>query len=160
VLGTGNAQPPEQQTDLSAESTTRDEDETLAAFGELIGQLHDDAAPERLTDERRALVAERGQQVAQEVGVGADRVLAAGLGRGAVSEEIRRDHRESSGQRRHDVPPGGGAPGHAVDEDDDGPGAGGAEPHRVAVNREMAQDHRSPSSAARCQVMVLIAALS
>ena len=68
-------------------------------------RAHRDAAAHRVADDRRALVAERGQQVAQAAGVGAERVVAARLGRAAVAEQVRRDHREVLGQRRQHAAP-------------------------------------------------------
>ena len=72
------------------------EHQSLAALGELVGELHDDAASERLADECRAVVTEGVQQVAKHCGVGAERVLAARLGRFAVPEQIRGDDRDTA----------------------------------------------------------------
>ena len=56
---------------LAAEAAAVHEHEPLAALGELVGELHHDAAAERVPDERRALVAERDHQVADAARVGA-----------------------------------------------------------------------------------------
>ena len=69
-------------------------------LGELVGELHRHAAAERVPDERRALVPEREQQVADPAGVGAQRVVAAGLGRLAVAEQVGGDDGEALGQVR------------------------------------------------------------
>ena len=98
------------------EPAARDEHEPLDPLGELVGELHRDPAAHRVADHRRALVAERGQQVAQPARVGAERVVAARLGRAAVAEQVRRDHRVALGQRRDHLAPGVGARGDAVDE--------------------------------------------
>ena len=71
----------QQQVDLVAEPAAGDEPEPLAALGELVGELHRDAAAERVADDRDVVVAERGQEVADAAGVGAERVVAAGRGR-------------------------------------------------------------------------------
>ena len=63
---------------LPAEAAAVDEHQSLTALRELVGHLHRHAAPERLPDECRPVVTERIQQVPQDVGVGAERVLAAG----------------------------------------------------------------------------------
>jgi hypothetical protein len=102
VLGTGKGQASQQQPDLGSEAAARHQHEPLAARGELVGELHRDAAAERLSDHRGPLVAERGQEVAHEIRVSGDRVLALGSGGVAMAEQIRRDDREASGQRRHD----------------------------------------------------------
>ena len=82
------------------EAAAGDEHEALAALGELVGELHRDAAAERVADDRRALVAERGQQVAHAAGVRAERVVAARRRRLAVAEQVGRDQREVLAQRR------------------------------------------------------------
>ena len=64
------------RADLGAEPAAGDEDEALDQLGELVGELHRDAAAERVADERRALVAEDEQQVAQAAGERAERVVA------------------------------------------------------------------------------------
>ena len=63
--------------DLASEAAAGDEREALDALGELVGELHRDAAAERVADDRRALVAEREQQVADEARERAERVVAA-----------------------------------------------------------------------------------
>ena len=79
-----------------AETAAGDEHEPLAALGELVGELHRDAAAERVPDDRDAVVAERGQQVADAAGVRAERVVTARgapswpcaeAGRGAIGRE-------------------------------------------------------------------------
>ena len=77
---------------LAAEAAAGDQDEALAALGELVGELHRDAAAERVADDRRAVVAERDHRVADGARVCAERVVAARLGRLAVAQQIGREH--------------------------------------------------------------------
>ena len=127
----------QQQVDLAAEAAAVDQDEPLAALGELVGELHRDAAAERVPDERRALVAERDQQVAHAARVGAERVVAARLGRVAVAEQVGRDHGEALGEVRHHPLPRGGGRGDAVHEHDRRAAAGAAIGHAVAVELDL-----------------------
>ena len=105
VVGARQGSGAQQQVDLAAEPATGDEHEALTALWELVGELHRDAAAERVPDDRDALVAERGGDVASAAGVGAEGVVAT-RGRGlAVAEEVGRDHREAlAQQRRHPRP--------------------------------------------------------
>ena len=93
-VGAGEGGGAQQQVDLLAQAAAGDEPEPLAALGELVGELHRHAAAERVADDRDAVVAERGQQVAGAAGVGAERVVAARRGRRAVAEQVGRDQRE------------------------------------------------------------------
>ena len=104
-LGAGQRGRPQQQADLAAQAAAVDEHQALAALGELVGELHGDAAAQRVADDRRPLVAERDEQVAHAAGVGAERVVAAWLGRLAVAEQVGREHGEAIGQLRHDALP-------------------------------------------------------
>ena len=58
------------------------------------------------------------EQIANAAGVGAERVVAPGLGRLAVSDQVGRDHRESSRQVGHHPLPGLRARGDPVDQHD------------------------------------------
>ena len=73
----------QEQVDLLAEAAAGDQPETLAALGELVGELHRDPAAERVADDRHVLVAESGQQVAHAARVGAERVVPAWAWRSA-----------------------------------------------------------------------------
>ncbi len=141
----------EQDADLVPETTARHEHQPFAPLRELVGELHDDAAPERLADEGRALVPERHQQVAHAARERAERVVAARLLGRAVTDEIGGDDGEALGQLGHDVPPRRRVARHAVDEDDHGPGARRAIADPVAVDVDVAQldgrGHRSPPGA-------------
>ena len=86
----------QQQVDLAAEAAAGDEHEALAALGELVGKLHRDPAAERVPDERRALVAERDQQVADAAGVARRASSRRAALPTPVPEQVRRDHREAA----------------------------------------------------------------
>ena len=75
------------------DATGRDEHEPLTALGELIRELHRDAAAERVSDHGRAFDVEHAQQVAHAVRVGCDRIVGAGLVGPTMPEEVGRDHR-------------------------------------------------------------------
>ena len=106
-LGAREAGRPQQRRDLAAEPAAAHEHEALAVLGELVGELHRHAAAERVPDERRPLVPERDQQIADAARVGAQRVVAARLGRLAVAEQIGSDDREVLREVREHVGPGG-----------------------------------------------------
>ena len=139
VLGARERERAEQQVHLLPETATRHEREPFAALRELVGELHHDAAPERLPDECRPIVTQRDEEVAQAARERTERVVAARLGRPAVPRQIRRDDREPLGEARQHVAPGRRAPGHAVHEQQDGTGARLAVRHRVAVDRDGAE---------------------
>ena len=139
VLGARKRERAEQQVHLLAETAARHECEPFAALGELVGELHRDAAAERLPDERRPLVPQRDEEVAQAARERAERVVAARLRRSAVPRQIGSDDREPLGERRQHVAPRRRASGHAVHEQQDGPGARLAVRHRVAVDRDGAE---------------------
>ena len=111
----GTRERPQQRVDLLAEPAAAHEHEPLGHLRELVGELHGDAAAEAVADDRGALVAEHAEQVADARRVGAEAVVAAGLGALAVTEQVGRDHGVALGQQRHDRHPGAGAPGDAVD---------------------------------------------
>ena len=106
---------------LAAEAAAGDEHEALAALGELVGELHRDPAAERVADDRRAVVAERDHRVADGARVGAERVVAARLGRLAVAEQVRRQDVMVGGEMLDRRLPLRGAAGDPVDEDDQRP---------------------------------------
>jgi hypothetical protein len=119
---------------LATEPAAVHEHQPLAALGVLIG-------PERLTDQRRAVVPEGVHQVAQHVGMAAKRILPARLGRLAVAEQVGGDDREALAQHRRDVRPRSRAAGHAMDEQQDGTGPGRVIRHVVPVDRHVQQGH-------------------
>ena len=93
--------------DLAAEPAAGDEREALAALRELVGELHRDAAAERVADDGRALVAERERDVAEPARKRAERVVAARLRRLAVAEQVGGEDREVVRERRRSSPPTG-----------------------------------------------------
>ena len=127
----------EQQVDLLAEPAAVDQDQPIAALGELIGELHRDTAAERVPDERRPVVTEGDQQIAHAARVGAERVVASGLGRAAMPQQVGRDHREALGERRHHALPRLAVGGDAVHEHDHRAAAGGPVGHAVAVKLDL-----------------------
>ena len=72
-------------------------------------------------------------EIAQAARKRAERVVASGLGRLAVPRQVWCEHREMIGEVRQDIAPHRRAPGHTVDQQEQGPGTGGAVSHVVAV---------------------------
>lgn len=72
TIGPGKRGGSQDRVYLSAEAAARHEHQPLAQLGELIGELHHDAAAQRVTDEGRTLVPEGDQQVADSARVGAE----------------------------------------------------------------------------------------
>ena len=75
-VGAGQRGGAQDGADLGPEAAAGDQDQALDHLGELVGELHRDAAAERVADQGGALVAEREQQVAQAGGEVAQRVVA------------------------------------------------------------------------------------
>ena len=92
LLGAGQGGGPQDEVDLSPEPTARDQHEAVDPLGEEVVELHRDAAAERVADERDAVDAQVVQQVAQRGSMGAEGVVAQGLGRVSVTEEVREQH--------------------------------------------------------------------
>ena len=122
---------------LLAEAAAADEHEALAQLGVLVGELHRDAASQRLADDGGVLDTEDGEQVAQSAGERAERVVAQGFGRLTVPEEVGCDHVEVAGEQRQRVAPGARAARHAVDQQHRRPGARSAVGHVVPVERHV-----------------------
>ena len=114
----------EHRRDLLAEAAAGDQREPFDPLGELVEELHRDAAAERVSDDRRALDADRGQEVADARGMGAERVVAAGRGRVAVADQVRRDDRVRAGEVLRYAVPVARRVEHAVDQDHRWPVAG------------------------------------
>jgi len=110
--------------------------------GELVGELHRDATAQAVAHERRPLVPEHGQQVADARRVGAEAVVAAWLGRLAVAEQVGGDDRVVLAEQGHDRHPGRGAARDAVDEHDHRSLAERAVGHLVAVDMGRAHGRR------------------
>ncbi len=116
-LRAGQGRGAQRDADLLAEAAAVDEHESLDPLGKLVGELHRDAAAERVADDGRAEVTEGAQQVADARGEGTKRVVAARLCRETVAEQVGRDDREVLGKLRQDLVPGVHVAGDAVDED-------------------------------------------
>ena len=71
---------------FGAHATAAHEHEPLTALGILIGELHRDAAAERVPDHGHAIDAEHAQQIAHSVRVAGDRIVRARLIRLPVPE--------------------------------------------------------------------------
>ena len=84
----------QERADLAAQAAAVHQHQPLAALRELVGQLHRDAAAERVPDECGAVVAQRHEHVPHAAGVRAERVVAARLGGLAVPDQVGSDHRE------------------------------------------------------------------
>ena len=133
VLGGREGGRAQQEVHLLAEAAARDEHQPLHPLRELVGELHRHPAAERVAHDRRLVDAERDQQVAHAAGVGAERVVAAGLRGLAVPEQVGRDHRVVLRQRWDHVLPGPRAAGDAVDQHERRSGARAAEAHPMPV---------------------------
>ena len=136
-LGAGQRGGAQQQVDLPAQPARGDEHEPLRALRELVGELHRHAAAERVPDDRHVIVPEGGEQVAHPARVGAERVVAARLSRGAVPEEVRCDHRVLAREPAHRRGPRVGARRDPVDQHDRRPGPRAQVAHPVAVQRQL-----------------------
>src|SRR5438034_6040319 len=126
---------------LAPEAAARDQDQTLAALGELIRELHRDAAAERVPDDRGARNPEHLEEVADAVRVRAERVVAARLGGATVPEEVRRHDGVALGEPGQHVVPGRGAARDPVDQDQDRAGAARAVAQPVTVERDLTRLH-------------------
>ena len=123
--------------DLLAEPAGRDQRHPLHVLGEEVGELHRDPAAERVAHDGAALEAEHRQQVADPGGVGAQRVVAPGLGRAAVADHVGGDHRVALGELRHHLAPGIRGRCDPVQQHQQRPLAGGLEADRMAVQGDL-----------------------
>src|SRR6185436_4553899 len=102
-LRTRQREQAQQEVDLLAQAATRNEHQAFGALGELVRELHRNAAAERLTDQRRALVTQREHEVTNPARERPERVVAARLLGFAVAGEVGRDHREVLRERGEHV---------------------------------------------------------
>ncbi|MCO5556221.1 hypothetical protein L7F22_009767 [Adiantum nelumboides] len=99
-LGARQARRAQREGQVVAETAGGHEHDPLGELGELVRELHRDAAAERVPDDRRPVDVERGQQVPQPGRVPAEGVVAAARGlTGAVAEQVGRDHVQPTAQR-------------------------------------------------------------
>src|SRR5215218_8951679 len=132
---------PQERADLAPEAAAGDQHQPAHELRELVGDLHRDAAAERVPDDRGALVAQREHQVADEAGVGAERVVAGRLVGLPMAEQVRGQDREVLRQLgQHRLPARRGA-GDPVDQDEQRPLAAAAVGDAVAVQRDRAGAH-------------------
>jgi hypothetical protein len=103
-------------------------------MGELIGELHCDAAAQGVTDDGDCIDVEDAEQVPHPVGVGGDRVVRPRLVGTAVAEQIGGDHGEPAGQPAVHGPPGGGVVADAVNQQQCRTRSGDPERAPVAVD--------------------------
>jgi hypothetical protein len=129
---------------LLAEPAAVHEHEPLAALGELVGELQRHAAAEGVADDGGPLHPQGHHEVPHAAGEGPERVVAPGLGRLAVAEQVGGEDGEALGEGGHDLPPRGGASGEAVDEDEPRPLAGHPVADVVAVDPDVAQAEALP----------------
>ena len=85
-------------------------------------------------------MSENDQKIPQTHGIGAQRVVALGLRRLAVSEEIRRHDGEALGEDRCDVSPLFRGSRDPVDQEDHRAGPGGSVAHTVTVELHLPHD--------------------
>ena len=130
---------PQQRADVTTQSAAAHEHETLAVLGELVRQLHGHSAAQRVPDERRSVMSQRDQQIADPARVRAQRVVAAGLGRFAVTQQIGGDDREALGQIRQHVGPRRRRRRDPVHQHDHGAAARRAEEDAVPVQDDLVQ---------------------
>src|SRR5512135_3443170 len=76
-FNTRKRQRPKKKVDLRTQAPAADERQAFAAFWKLVSQLHHHTAAERLSNESGALVAENVHDVTEDIGVGAQGILAA-----------------------------------------------------------------------------------
>ena len=126
-----------------------DEHEALGALGVLVGELHRDAAAERVADEGGAVDVEHRQEIAHAVGVGGDGVVAAGLVGAAVPEQVGRDDGVVAGEVVEQRRPGRRVVADAVDQQQDRALARHPEGAPVAVHRPVLQGPASPGHVAQ-----------
>ena len=90
---------------LATEATARHQNEALAAFGELVRELHRDPAAERVSDDRSTHLAERGEEVANRIRIGPERIVTPRLRGIPVAQEIGGDDRVALAEPGHHLLP-------------------------------------------------------
>lgn len=130
---------PQYGVDLAAYAARADQDQPFGALRELVGELHGDTAAERVPDQGGGLDVERGEQIADPVGVRGHRVVGARLVGGAVAEQVGRDHRVGACEVGDQVRPGRRGVADAVDQDERGALTGHAVGTTVAVHDAVLQ---------------------
>src|SRR5258707_1716210 len=117
-VGTVQRGSTEDGMDLATQATARHEDEPLGALRELIAELQRHTAAERVPDNRTSILAEGVEQIAKQIRVRAEGIVAGRLGGFAMTQEIRCDHRMVLDQPRHHFFPGRRTPCNPVEQHD------------------------------------------
>jgi len=136
-LGPRKCRGSQQRTDVAAQSAGGDEDQSVAAFGELVGELQCDATPEGMPDDGRRTVAESVEEISQNAGVCAERVVARRRLRPPVARKVRGHDAAVAGQFGECRIPGVVRGCQPVDEEDDGATARLAERDPSTVHHDL-----------------------
>ena len=142
LLGERQGKDAEQPAHLAAETATADEHQSVAQLRVLVGELHRHPTAEGVTDHGRARNIERGEQVPQPAGVGAQRVVTHRLRRVPVTHQVGSEDVIRPRERRHDVLPRTRATRQPVDQHDGLASAGPAVSDRMTMHTNGA--HREP----------------
>ncbi len=124
---------PQQRVEFAAQPARADQHQPVDPFGKQVGQLHRDAATQRMPDHRRRRHVQGIEQVAQAGGVRSERVVAQGFVRLAVAEQVGRQHPVVGSQPVPLVRPGGAGAHHPVHQQDRRAGPDIGQGHPVAV---------------------------
>ena len=119
-LGSRERRGPQGDAHLAAEPPAGHEHGAFAVVVVLVGELHGDAAAQRVTDHGGAVVAEQLQQIAKPTRQRAQRVVRLGLVGVPVTEEVGSDHMCMLGQCRHHRNPRGAAARDPMNQHDNG----------------------------------------
>src|SRR5262249_2765139 len=117
-VGSAQGSRSEDRVDLATQTTAGDEDQPLDALRKLIAELQCYTAAERVSDDGGLLLAEGVEQVAKQIRVRAQRIVAGWLGRGAMTEEIWGNHQMVLDQSRHHPFPSHRAGRNAMEQND------------------------------------------
>jgi hypothetical protein len=136
-LGAGQRGGAQKRVNLTTEAAAGDHDQALAEDRILVGELHRDAATQRVADDRGAAVTQRDQQIAHAHGVGAEGVIADGLGGLAMTQEVGRHDGVVLREDGRHVRPLLGRPSDPVDQENDRSGPRGPVAHPVPVELDL-----------------------
>jgi len=117
-LAAGQGGGPQQRIQFTAEAAAADQHQGIDPVREQIGHLQRNAAAQRMADHGRVGDTEGVEHVPQAGRIGAERIVAGGFGRVAVTVEVRCDHPMVAGESVNLCRPGGRRAHQAVHEDD------------------------------------------
>src|SRR5258708_6070128 len=123
---------------LAPEAAARDQDEPIAHLGEIIGKLRGHSPTQRVAQNGRVPVPEKGEQVANTARILSEGMVRDRLCRLPMAQQIRGDDGEMVGEMRDDPVPYGRTARDAVKQDEDRSAARGAVADGVAVEVELA----------------------